>query len=201
MNADRVAFVDVHLPDAVAFNDRWAVLTFALCRIPPEGLVLEFGVHKGESLYRIAGLLPRREVHGFDSFEGLPEAWNGMPAGAFRLSEEERRSLWMPSSVELHKGLFRDTLVPFVLKHPGPVAFAHVDSDLYSSAKEVLDAFFHRLVPGTVLLFDELYGYDGWEEGEFKAFQEFLSRRRLRAEYLAYNRNGEQVAVALRDGP
>ena len=51
------------------------------------------------------------------------------------------------------------------------------------------------LVPGTIIIFDELINYHGWEEGEFKAFMEFTADRKLAFEYVAYNRTGGQVAV------
>ena len=35
------------------------------------------------------------------------------------------------------------------------------------------------LAPGTIIIFDELINYHGWEEGEFKAFMEFAAERKL----------------------
>jgi len=46
----------------------------------PGGLYLEFGVEKGASANFIARYRRRREpavLHAFDSFEGLPESWDG----------------------------------------------------------------------------------------------------------------------------
>ena len=47
-----------------------------------EGLIMEFGVASGESLKYIADHT-KRQVYGFDSFKGLPEAWNGLAVGHF----------------------------------------------------------------------------------------------------------------------
>src|SRR5450759_5205658 len=43
-----------------------------------EVLYLEFGVFEGESMRYWANRLnnPKANLHGFDSFEGLPETWN-----------------------------------------------------------------------------------------------------------------------------
>ena len=41
----------------------------------PDGEVLEFGVYAGGSITRTANALPNMTIHGFDSFEGLPEDW------------------------------------------------------------------------------------------------------------------------------
>jgi hypothetical protein len=48
-----------------------------------------------------------------------------------------------------------------------------MDVDLYSSAREVLLHFACRLVPGTVIVFDELINYEGWaRDGEYQALTE-----------------------------
>ena len=52
-------------------------------------------------------------------------------------------------------------------------------------------------MPGTVIVFDEYFNYSGWEEGEFRAFQEFVAARKLSYEYLTYNREHQQVAVRI----
>ena len=43
-----------------------------------EVLYLEFGVSKGKSMERWSQILrnPKAVLHGFDSFDGLPEDWN-----------------------------------------------------------------------------------------------------------------------------
>jgi hypothetical protein len=71
-----------------------------------------------------------------------------------------------------------------------PVAFVHLDADLYSSTKTVLEAISPYLQPGTLLLFDEYFGQIGWREGEHKAFEEWLPGLDYQAECLAYAANG-----------
>jgi len=53
------------------------------------------------------------------------------------------------------------------------------------------------LSKGTVLCFDEYYNYSDWEEGEYKAFEEFAKENHITFEYLGYIRMGRQVAVKL----
>ena len=64
-----------------------ALLETALARASRRGLYLEFGVASGQSINFIASRIPPNQtVHGFDSFEGLPEAWRpGFGAGFFNL--------------------------------------------------------------------------------------------------------------------
>ena len=73
----------------------------------------------------------------------------------------------------------------------------HVDCDLYSSCKTAFEVFGHRIVPGTIIVFDEFYNYPGSSLHEYKAFQEFLLKSDLKARYLAYNTQHEQVAVEI----
>jgi hypothetical protein len=109
-------------------------------------------------------------------------------------------SLSWRAGAKLVKGLFADSLPPFLARTEGRVLLAHIDCDLYSSAKTVLTLLRPRLETGTVLAFDEYFNYPGWEAGEHRAlveFAEFAEENGRSFEYLAYNRFGEQVVVRL----
>lgn len=173
------------------FADRRGLLTFAAEHVRARGLWLEFGVWQGESLRTIAGLTPG-PVYGFDSFQGLPEWWTaGMPAGRFSTRGQLPS---VPRNTELVVGWFSDTLPPFLERHVGAVAFLHVDSDLYSSASTVLRLVEGRLVPGSVIVFDEFVGI--MPDDEARAFREFRRANRTPFRYLGCTSEGS-VAVAL----
>ncbi|MFO0626159.1 MAG: class I SAM-dependent methyltransferase, partial [Polyangiales bacterium] len=125
------------------------------------------GVRHGASARVLAAACD--EVHGFDSFAGLPEAWQGMPPGAFSL---EGRAPPLPPNVVLHVGPFSETAPAFARALRAPVRFAHVDSDLYASAATALDAIADRLGPGAVVLFDEYLGNARWRDDEHRALAE-----------------------------
>lgn len=158
--------------------DRWADSFFEpFIRERPlrEGLVLEFGVWDGGSLLVWRDIFEEEiPIYGFDSFKGLPEPWNGWPVGTY--ATKVRISL---PNTELIEGLFADTLFPFLESHPGPCSFVNIDCDLYSSARDILLTLNSRIIPGTLLRFDELYGfngaYPGWREGEYRALQEWCT--------------------------
>lgn len=146
----------------------------------PEGLPLEFGVGKGDTM-RIFQEQTSRPIYGFDWFKGLPETWGtDFPKGFFNCDDIPD----FKASVQLVVGLFRDTLPGFLAEHEDPVAFAHMDADLYSSTKFVLDRLKDRFVPGTILAFDEIKGMKCAIEHEQKAFQEFLDETGQQWEYL-----------------
>jgi predicted O-methyltransferase YrrM len=190
------AFAEQHMPRAHSFTGPSAydakieLLEAAVGLAPAEGLVLEFGVATGDTLSRIAA--KRSPAHGFDSFEGLPEDWRtGFTKGAFAQAAPT-----VPGAT-LHVGWFEDTLPGFFATHPGPIAFAHIDADLYSSTVTIFREAEDRLVEGSVLLFDEYFNFPGWEQHEHKAFTEFIERTGHGFEYLAYNSLHEQVLVRL----
>lgn len=64
------------------FSTRRDTLALALEHATVEGMMLEFGVSFGTSLKYIASMTDQ-PVHGFDSFEGLPEDWESIPADSF----------------------------------------------------------------------------------------------------------------------
>jgi len=158
-----------------------------------EGLVLEFGVRHGNTLRQIAGLV-KQKVHGFDSFEGLPEVWHHEPKGSYTTKGVIPE---MPPNVELHVGWFEDTLPDFLATHDGPVRLVNVDCDIYSSTKTVLAALAPRIAPGSVLVFDEYIGNEHWREDEYKAFQEAVQAYGWRFEYLSFSMFTKQVAVRI----
>lgn len=151
----------------------------ALRAVTLDGLVAEFGVYRGTSLTQIAQFFDDQTVHGFDSFIGLPESWSGTSkaAGAFDVGGQP--PVLPVSNVEFHVGFFDKTVPGFAEKHEGPFALVHLDADLYSSTKTVMDTCFDWFVPGTIIVFDEYFGYYGWQNHEHKAFMELLERSGL----------------------
>ena len=161
-----------------------------------DGLWTEFGVYSGKTINYIAEQTDH-VVHGFDSFEGLPEDWRtGFPKGTFEMDGMMPR---VRENVRLHKGWFDESVPVWAAAHPGHMAFIHFDADLYSSTKTVLDLLGNRIVAGTVIQFDEFFNYPGWQEGEYRAFMEFVEAHGVEFEYIGYceKGNAEQVAVRI----
>ena len=189
-------YVEQHMADAVIFWSLAEILSYCVQRAPATGLLLEFGVATGKSINLIAAAAGEREVHGFDSFEGLPEDWHGHVETRGSFSRAGR----MPqvrANVRLHRGWFRDTLKEFKQAYPGPVAFLHIDCDLYSSTREVLEELADRLQPGTVIEFDEYFNYPNWRQHEFRAWQEFVRSRGIAYRYLAMTAADGRVALVI----
>lgn len=190
---DTAEFVDQKMAMAKSYPDKFALLKDAIVRIDVQGLCCEFGVYRGETINFIASQVTG-EVHGFDSFEGLPEDWRqGHEKGTFAVGNLPP----VRSNVRLYRGWFEDTLPSFREQHPGPIAFLHLDADLYSSTRTVFDLLGDGIVPGTVIVFDEFFNYPGWREGEYRAFTEFCRERQVEVRYLGFVGRDEQVAAKI----
>jgi hypothetical protein len=186
---ETVCYIKNYLPDVVGMESAKEVLLTGLEQVSVCGEYLEFGVFKGGTIKFIANRVRPKVVHGFDAFEGLPEPWTGNPFN-FNVGGRLPR---VPKNVRLHEGWFSETLPVWAEKHTNPIAFLHIDSDLYESAKCVLGYLEDRIVPGTVVVCDEYFNYPNWREHEFRAWQEFVVRRDVKYRYLAYAKN--QVAM------
>lgn len=201
-NSEAQTFVATYLKDATPLESDVDVLHFASDQVTLDGGYLEMGVCTGKTINFIAALNPTKMIHGFDSFEGLPEDWirddQIIPKGTFGFKNPNEMP-YVHHNVTLYKGWFHESLPRFKaeLFNGHPIAFLHIDADLYSSTVDILHALEKNIVPGTVIVFDEFYNYPGSERHEFKAFMEFLERTGLHAEYLAYNVNHEQVAIRI----
>ena len=161
-----------------------------------ENLFLEFGVYKGDSINLFGNFLSQqsRKVYGFDSFEGLEEEWNMNdynPIGRFSLNKKSPKVL---KNVILIKGKVQSTLENFLKdKKDRKIIFAHMDMDTYTPTKYALNKIKPFLQKGSVILFDEFYGFPNWQHHEYKAFTEIFNEKEYK--YIAFCES--EVAVEL----
>lgn len=190
-------YVQANMQKAVSFGTRAPLWDHALNKVDLEGLFAEFGVFRGVSINQIAGKRPKDVIYGFDSFEGLKEDWSGAYCvkGTFDLGGA------LPvvaANVKLIKGWFDKTIPDFLAEHPGPFAFVHVDCDTYEATETVFRLIGDRIRAGTVIVFDEYFGYRGWKIGEFKAWQEFVASLGIVYEYLGFGNSEVSIRVLSR---
>ncbi len=124
------------------------------------GDVVDLGCNAGDStivMQRVVkALAPERQVHAFDSFEGLPDVTGsdavdgvygkGYMAAPLEVFRRKFDQVGLPHP-HVHKGWFQDT-VPQCL--PDRIAFALIDGDLYESTKHVLPHVYERMAPGSI---------------------------------------------------
>lgn len=152
------------------------------------------GRYHGKTLRMLASHLPASKVHGFDTFSGLPADWHHTRAGSYSTHGELPQ---VPANVQCHVGLFSDTLPAFLEAHPGPIRLMNIDCDMYASTKDVFDAAASRVVPGTVIIFDEYVMNPNWVQDEYKAFQEAVAKHGWRYKYLGISLTSQQAVVQI----
>lgn len=188
-------YIIENMNNIAMFENTFSLLNYGLSQIEFPGLIMEFGVYSGKTINHIAGQVKTNIVYGFDSFEGLPEDWrSGYVKGSFRKDNLPE----VKENVHLIKGWFKDTLPGFMEEHKEVCSFVHIDCDLYSSTKDVFQALEGRIIPGTVIVFDEYFNYPGWQNHEYKAFKEFIEKSGLGYDYIGYVHVKEQVGVKIK---
>lgn len=146
------------------------------------GHSLEFGVWKGKTLNALAKEFPKENFFGFDSFKGLPEEWIRSFDCTRRSKKGDFKLDLLPDFLEnisIEVGYFTESVPLWRSRVEGEISLMHIDSDLYSSAIFVLNELNDRIVPGTVIVFDEFRDwndqgvYDRWREGEAEALKKW----------------------------
>jgi hypothetical protein len=154
-------------------------------------LYLEFGVAEGASIRYWSSLLrnPRSRLHGFDSFLGLPHDWSleGHPRGTF--STDGRPPAIEDPRVEFFPGWFEDTLSDYAWP-AYDVLVVVMDADLYSSTATALSFVRERLVPGSLLYFDQFHH----RADELRAFAELVDENDFRFRLVGASRELSNVA-------
>lgn len=126
----------------------------------------------------------------FDSFQGLPEIQGpdaegrDFTAGKYRYTESDFRENLVNAGVDLDKvvtvpGWFEQTCSEATVEKYAmkKASIVHVDCDLYTSAKTVLEFVTPMMTDGTVLIFDDWYCYRGNPNlGEQRAFGEWKEK-------------------------
>ncbi len=155
---------------------------------------IEFGVFSGNSIKWWAQHVSHVDTrfYGFDTFEGLPENWG------VSYQKGDMQST-MPNigdnRVMLIKGLFQDTLHPFLKK--GYIGdrkkIIHFDADLFSSTLYTLTSIAPYLNPGDILIFDEF----NVPNHEFLAFKIFTESYYIKTKVIGAVNNFYQVAFVI----
>jgi len=180
------------IPTASNFIEH-VIIAKAIMDVPPEvqGVVVECGCYKGGSSANLSLVCAAvgRQMHIFDSFEGLPEPGaadqnhlvlasgeiHQYGQGYWRGSEETvRANLTRFGRVDvctLHRGYFNRTLPDFKL----PVVMAFLDADLRESTRECLSGIWPSLQDGCRLFIHEaqheevvslFFEREHWPEGK-----------------------------------
>jgi len=186
-----------HFKKSLLFDDRWKIREYAIKKSKLNDkndnyYYLEFGVFKGESANFFSNYV--KKLYCFDSFEGLKEDWVGIsyPKGHFDLKKKVPK---LNSNIEPIIGWVENTLENFLKEHKPKINFVHLDMDTYTPTKFTLEKLKPYLIKDAIIIFDELYNYIGWENGEYKALKEVFDEKEFK--YLAFSLIDSKVIVQI----
>ena len=132
---------------------------------------------------------------GFDTFEGLPEAFGPFGKGTMAVSLDSL-NIHDPRA-SFYKGLFQDTLVPFLDQYDNKRRkLIHLDADIFSATLFSLSQLYRFLQDGDILLFDEF----AVPTHEFRAFQIFSESFYVEYEVIGAANNYLFLAVKIKKG-
>lgn len=118
------------------------------------GDVAELGVFRGGTARAIGHYAPDAAFHLFDTFEGIPETDaipGGHKAGDFPADEKDVLAFLNNPRAVVHRGRFPEVLPPETRYR-----FVHLDADTFQSTVAGLEYFWPRLVPGGVIVLDDV---------------------------------------------
>jgi O-methyltransferase len=182
-----------------AYDERISALCHAVryvARSHIPGDIVECGVWRGGSMMAAALTLLSegdiREIHLFDTFEGMPPPksidraikFSGKPASVMLEENDKSSPVWAyapmedvranlestgypMNSVHFIRGMVEDTIPR---EAPSEISILRLDTDWYDSTKHELVQLFPKLSVGGVLIIDD-YGF--WE-GARKATDEYI---------------------------
>ena len=178
-------------------RDRTAVFDRVASRMRDKRvLYLEFGVYQGATMRYWSRQLrnPEAKLHGFDSFEGLPEDWGPHAKGHFDTGGAVPKI--DDVRVKFFEGWFDQVLPQYSVPEHDALVIV-MDADLYSSTIYVLRHLRPYVRPGTCIYFDEMNEIDH----EPKAFEEFMEESRLRFRLVSANRSLSGVFFECYEAP
>ncbi|NQU24832.1 MAG: class I SAM-dependent methyltransferase [Candidatus Nealsonbacteria bacterium] len=154
-------------------NEAFMVYSIARAQSKRPGAFAEVGVFDGGSARMTCDVKGDKELHLFDTFEGLPQSVE-QDRDVHRKNQytsnfdSVKAYLSDFENVFLHKGLFPDSAKG--LKEM-KFSFAHFDVDIYESTLGCLEYFYPRMNPGGIMLSHDYSLLAGVET----AFTEFLA--------------------------
>jgi len=169
---------------------------------PLQGDIFEFGVYQGYTSLLFAKNMKKFDLkdtslHLFDSFMGLPVSqeldkhsyefatgvWGegnmNVTEGLDSYIHKKLGKILSPERVHIIKGFFEESLDSYFKNKKAKAKIVHLDCDLYSSSKYVLDFLFRNEIiqDGTILIFDDwMTSLGNPNLGQRKAASEILER-------------------------
>ena len=158
---------------------------------------IECGVGKGGNARLWCKLMPEQTIYGFDSFQGFKEdpvtesVWSPFQS-KFKTWEKPV----LPNNYHIIEGFLEDTFEPFYNKIRSEkefdCIFVHLDMDIYQPTKHFLEIIRKEKIK-TIICFDELINYEGFENHEWRAFNEEILKHNVPHKIIAFSDAGKKL--------
>lgn len=155
----------------------------------------EFGVCGGHSFrwWLEHNKNAESKFYGFDTFEGLPESFGDFEKGSMAVAIESLNI--SDARATFYKGLFQDTLIPFLSNYEnGKRKLIHMDADLFSATIFSLSQLYRFMNDGDIILFDEF----AVPKHEFMAFKIFTESFYVKYEVIGAANNYLFLAIKIK---
>ena len=183
---------------AAQYKNRFQLHDKILAKLKNKSILYyEFGVAEGDMIryWSNQNKLADSRFVGFDSFEGLPESWEGKNKKHF--DQKGKFPDIKDSRVSFVKGWFQDSVYNKLSQSKfDKQCIFHLDADLFSSTLYVLFQLHPKLKSGDILIFDEFSSHDH----EYKALEIFKKccNNKWQFEFIGAVNNYRQVAFILK---
>ena len=98
--------------------------------------------------------------------------------------------------MKLFTGWYEETVPKFIEELlQSKIQILHMDSDTYKPTAYVLNSLSKNLGAGTIVIFDEYFGYPNFRSHEFKAWKDFVISSKINYRYIGYTE--KQVAIEI----
>ncbi|MDR0937434.1 MAG: TylF/MycF family methyltransferase [Oscillospiraceae bacterium] len=170
-----------------------------------EGSIAEGGVYTGEFAALINEVLPDRQFHLFDTFEGFDardvateqEQGYSKPnytAGYFSNNgftlDDLLAKMPHPEKITIHKGYFPDSAIGDKQLDSEKFAFVNLDFDLYNPILAGLEYFYPKMVNGGVILVHDYFGEVF--KGSGQAVRDYCSQNNI-----PYTAVGDELSIVI----
>ena len=193
---DTYSTLEYKITSGLLYSNKYKVRDFLIKYINEQGnidqnICLEFGVRNGLSINYFSKNI-KSQFYGFDTFQGIPEDWVGTSGhkGSYSANGVIPK---VNKNVSIIQGLIEDTLVDFLINNKKKISFIHIDVDIYSTSKFILNKIKEYIQGDVIILFDDFCCFPGWKNGEYKALNEVFDEEKIK--YLAFG--GEVCAVKI----
>jgi len=190
-------YVEENMKNAIGLKNRIEIIKFLkeISNDKNNKLHLGFALYDAKMINTILKKIEPNILYCFENVKGLEEDWKDYKKGNLKNNFSMK---FERKNVKLVIGDYKENIKKLLNENKQKCELVYLDCNTYNITKEVLNVLKERIVKDTILFIYDYFNYLGWEEGQFKAFQEFVKENNIKYKYLAYEKYGYTVAIKIK---